>query len=330
MRAVGVKTPGDVSQLQIQEVPEPQLRPGCLRIAVKAAGLNRADLLQRRGLYPPPAGESEILGLECSGEVLEVSSGVASSVGRSYQKGDRVMALLAGGGYAEQVVVPASHVMPMAGHLSFTQAAAIPEAFLTAQEALFSLGKLASKQSVLIHAAAGGVGSAAVQLASAQGSHIFATAGSRKKLQLASQLGAHRVINYRTENFAEVIQEQTQGSGVSVILDFVGATHFKSHRKALGYGGRWVVIGVLGGSRVELNFAQLLSQRWQILGLVMRSRRDAEKAALIEHFRTTWLPLFESKRLKPVLDREYRFEDVALAHQRMEDNANLGKIVLTL
>lgn len=238
------------------------------------------------------------------------------------------MALLPGGGYAEQVVVPAAHIMPIPEGLSFAQAAAIPEAFLTAQEALFSLGNLKSQETVLIHAAGGGVGSAAVQLAKQQGAHIVATASRPEKLKLAQKFGAKRVVNYRSENFATACMEETGGQGVSLIIDFVGAAHASLHQKSLGLRGRWIVVGVLGGARVELNFAQLLSKRWELRGLVMRSRTDEEKAAIVQNFTKHWLGHFASKKLVPVLDKEFALEDVALAQQRMEDNANLGKVIL--
>jgi tumor protein p53-inducible protein 3 len=323
MKAVVISELGGPEVLKIEEVPEPQLLSHQVMIDVYATALNRADLLQRRGKYPPPKGESDIMGLECAGVVSACGSDVDPS-----HVGKRVMTLLAGGGYAERVAVDAQMLMPIPSNLDFTQAAAIPEAFLTAQEALFTLGQLAPLERVLIHAAGGGVGSAAIQLARTQSATIFATAGSAEKLALAQSLGAKHVINYKTESFPTVVAQETARAGVNVILDFIGGTLWEQHATCLAPGGRCVVIGVMGGAQASVNFGALLFKRLQILGLVMRSRDIADKISMTRRFTRQYLPLLESGHLQPIVDRIFEFEDVSAAHQRMEDNLNRGKIVL--
>src|SRR5215467_4286655 len=224
MKAIVVTEPGGPESLKLAEVPDPAARPGTAVIHVRATALNRADLLQRRGLYPPPRGETDILGLECSGEIESVGEGVSS-----LRVGDRVMALLPGGGYAERVVVPEKMAIPMPAHMTFEEAAAIPEAFLTAREALFTLGQTQADDTILVHAAAGGVGSSAVQLARQAGARVIATAGSAEKLARVSELGAHHVVNYRTEDFATVAMSASKGRGVDVVLDFIGASYWPKH-----------------------------------------------------------------------------------------------------
>ena len=242
--------------------------------------------------------------------------------------GERVMVLLAGGGYAERVVVPEALAMKIPSALSFEQAAAIPEAFLTAREALLVSGQLASGESVLIHAAAGGVGSAAVQMARAAGARVFATAGGDRKCAWLRTLGTDVVIDYKSTPFAPVIAAETAGHGVDVILDFVGAAYAEQHAACLAVRGRQVLLGVLGGANATVNFAQLLSKRQTLTGLVMRTRSVTEKIALTRAFSRTHLPLFDDGRLKPLVDSVFSLSDVARAHEHMESNQNLGKIVL--
>jgi tumor protein p53-inducible protein 3 len=323
MLAIVVSAPGGPETLELREVADPPLGEGQVLVQVKATALNRADLLQRRGLYPPPKGETDILGLECSGVVAEVGPNTAS-----VKPGQRVMALLPGGGYAEKVVIPERMAIPMPDAMSFEEAAAIPEAFLTAREALFTLGHLEPGQLVLVHAAAGGVGSAAVQLAAVHGAHVFATAGSDDKLAHVAKLGADTRVNYKTQDFAEVVEEKTRGRGVDVVLDFIGGAYWDKHARCMATGGRCVVIGVLGGPSAEVNLARLLMKRHQILGLVMRSRPVADKIAITQKFIRESLPLFADGRLRPVIDSVLPLADARQAHERMERNANVGKIVL--
>jgi tumor protein p53-inducible protein 3 len=325
MKAIIITTPGGPEVLELADVPEPTLRPGSVLVRVRATALNRADLLQRRGFYPPPRGESEILGMECSGEIVAVGDGASS-----LRPGDRVMALLPGGGYAEKVVVPEKMAIPMPTGMTFEEAAAIPEAFLTAREALFTLGRTRADDVVLIHAAAGGVGSAAVQLARQAGARVIATAGSAEKLAKASELGAHVVVNYRTEDFVEAAKTASSGRGVDVILDFIGASYWPKHASCLAVGGRCIIIGVLGGTSADVNLVQVLQRRLQILGLVMRSRDVSEKIAITQAFVRESLPLFASGALHPVVDSVFPLAEARKAHERMETNENLGKIVLSI
>lgn len=323
MKAIVVTEPGGPETLALREVPAPEPGPGELLIDVHATALNRADLLQRRGLYPPPPGVTEILGLECSGVVAAHGPG-----GSPIEIGRRVMALLPGGGYAEQVVIPSRMAIPVPERIDMVQAAAIPEAFLTAREALFTLGRIQPGEHVLIHAAAGGVGSAAVQLAHRHGATVIATAGRADKRERARELGADVVVNYKSEDFVEIAKATTQGKGVDVVLDFVGGSYWEKHAACLAVGGRVVVIGLLGGMTAEVNFAKLLQRRQQLLGLVMRSRPGTDKVAITQGFVRESLPLFADGRLVPVIDSVFPLAEVQKAHERMEENANIGKIVL--
>jgi len=325
MKAIVVSEPGGPENLKLAEVPDPELRAGAALVRVRATALNRADLLQRRGMYPPPSGESEILGMECAGEVMAVGEGVTS-----LRAGERVMALLPGGGYAEQVVIPEKMAIPLPAKMSFEEGAAVPEAFLTAREALFTLGRTRVDDVVLVHAAGSGVGSAAVQLAREAGARVLATAGSAEKLARIGELGAHVLVNYRTEDFAAVAMEQSAGKGVNVVLDFIGASYWPKHAACLAVGGRCVCIGVLGGASAEVNLAQVLRRRLQILGLVMRARDLSDKVAITQAFIRETLPLFERGSLRPVIDRVFSLADAAKAHERMESNENFGKIVLSV
>jgi tumor protein p53-inducible protein 3 len=324
MKAVRVSEPGGPEKLQLEDVPDP--RPGESEIAleVHASALNRADLLQRRGLYPPPPGTTDILGMECAGVVSELGPGCVGT----FALGERVMALLGGGGYAERVVIPEAMAMKIPSALSFEAAAAIPEAFLTAREALVVAGRITARESVLVHAAAGGVGSAAVQLAHALGARVFATAGGEAKCQWVRALGADAVIDYKSQDFAAVIAQETSGRGVDVILDFVGAAYAAQHAACLAQQGRHVLLGVLGGAQTSINLGQLMSKRQTLVGLTMRGRSVLEKIELTRAFVRTTLPLFADGRVKPLVDSVFSLTDVARAHERMEANQNLGKIVL--
>jgi tumor protein p53-inducible protein 3 len=324
VKAVRVLEPGGPEKLKLLDVDPPEPGAGEVAIDVHAAGINRADLLQRRGLYPPPPGVTDILGMECAGEVSALGPGCVGALGL----GARVMALLGGGGYAERVVVPEAMAMKIPDQLSFEAAAAIPEAFLTAREALVVVGRVQARESVLIHAAAGGVGSAAVQLGHALGARVFATAGGSAKCEFVQSLGADFAIDYKSEDFAAVIARETAGHGVDVILDFVGAAYAEKHAAILAMRGRHVLIGTLSGAQVSLNLGRLLSKRQTLVGFNMRGRSAQEKIELTRAFVRTTLPLFDDGRLKPLLDSVFSLAEVAKAHERMEANENLGKIVL--
>jgi len=323
MRAVLVRDPGGAGELEIARVPRPEPGPGEVGIEIEATALNRADLLQRRGLYPPPPGASEVLGLECSGRVTAVGTGV-----RRLRVGERVMALLPGGGYAEHAVAPEDLVMRVPERLSFEQAAAVPEVFLTASEVLFRVGATREGEWVLIHAAAGGVGSAAVQLARAEGARVIATAGSAEKVEHVRALGADVVVAYRAEDFAERALEVTGGRGVDVVVDFVGRAYADRHVRVLAEAGRWIVVGFLSGARAEIDLEPVLRRRLTIAGFALRSRSAEDKAAIVQRFEDRFRLRLESGRIRPIIDRVYPLEAVAEAHARMENNENLGKIIL--
>jgi tumor protein p53-inducible protein 3 len=324
MKAIVITEPGGPENLALRDVPDPLVGENQILVDIRATALNRADLLQRRGVYPPPKGESEILGLECAGVVAETGPGVSA-----VKRGDRVMALLAGGGYAEKVVIHERMAIPIPEGLSFEEAAAIPEAFLTAREALFTLGQLAPGAHVLVHAAAGGVGSAGVQLAREHGAKVIATAGDPGKLEHVAKLGAHTLVNYKTQDFVAEAKRATGGAGVDVVLDFIGGAYWEKHAQCLAIGGRCVVIGLLGGTTAEVNLGLLLMKRHQILGLVMRSQPLNNKIAITARFIRESLPLFSERRLVPVIDQVFPLAEATAAHERMEQNKNVGKIVLS-
>lgn len=307
--------------LYLGDAPEPQLNSGDLLVRVHATALNRADLLQRRGGYEPPSGASPILGLELAGEVVQAADG--------WRAGDRVMAVVTGGGYAEYAAVPASVAMPIPDTLTYEAAAAVPEAFLTAYLNLFTLGKLQGHDSVLIHAGGSGIGTAAIQLARAVGArHIFTTAGSPEKLARCQQLGASVVINYKAESFLERVREVTENEGVNVILDFIGAPYWNDNLAALAYGGRLMLIGFLGGASGDINLGALMSKNLTVTSTTLRRTPIWKKAELVEAFTSFGLPRFESGELQPVIDRVFPLAQAEEAHAYMQTNANFGKIVL--
>lgn len=297
-----------------------------LLVKVEATALNRADLLQKKGNYPVPEGASPILGLEMAGIVEEIGSST-----NRFDVGDHVMGLLPGGGYAEYCVIKENHAMPVPGSLSFEEAAAIPEVFLTAFQGLFWLGELFEDETVLIHAGASGVGSAAIQLAAqTSGSTIVTTASTEEKLELCKKLGANIVINYKEKDFADVIEEAHGSSPVDVILDFVGAPYWHQNIRLLAMDGRLVHLGLLGGAETEnLDLGRILRKRLTIRGSTLRNRPDEYKALLTSEFSDHFLEKFEDGTLRPVIDSVYEWEEAEEAHQRMSNNMNAGKIILT-
>jgi putative PIG3 family NAD(P)H quinone oxidoreductase len=324
MQAVVFDKPGGPEELRISEVPDPVPGDHEVVIDVHATALNRADLLQRRGRYAPPPGATEILGLECAGVVREVGPHVGST-----RIGDRVMALLPGGGYAERAVAHERACLPIPQRLSFEQAAAVPEAFLAAAESLFHVGRAAPGERVLIHAAGSGVGTAAIQLAREAGLKVIGTT-SHPKLERVRELGAERVVARENENFATAVDEWSGGRGVDVILDLVGAAYAERNQLCLGPRGRHVVVGLVGGTKAEFDFARLLRNRQALLGFVMRAQTAEEKAGIVERFRARWCTYLEQGKLRPIVDSVVPLADVARAHSRMEANENFGKIVLSL
>lgn len=323
MKAIIFAEPGGPDVLKLADVPEPKPTAEQLLVRVRVTGVNRADLLQRKGRYPPPPGESEILGLELAGEVEAVG---ASAQG--FAPGDRVFALVSGGGYAEKAVVDARLAMRIPERWGFADAAAVPEAFLTAQETLFTLGGLRSGETVLLHAAGSGVGTAGVQMARQAGARVLVTAGTEEKLRMALRLGAGAACNYKEKDFASWVLEVTHGQGVELILDPVGAAYWDRNVRCLKDGGRLVLLGLLGGSRVEVDLWTLLSKRITILGTVLRSQPLEEKIAITRRFQDRWLPLLASGVLRPVIDSVFPLAKAADAHRHMEASRNIGKIVL--
>jgi len=323
MRAVRVSKEGDPEHMTIGEVPLPSPGPNEVRVQVHATALNRADTFQRRGHYPPPEGASPILGLEMAGVVEETGERVID-----WHEGDRVFSLLSGGGYAEQVVVHKDLLMAMPPGLSMRDAAAIPEVFLTAYQALHWLGALQRDHNVLIHAGASGVGTAAIQLTKEAGAHPYITA-SAPKHEVCRDLGAEATIDYESEDFADRIAEITGGDGVNIVLDFIGAPYFHPNVDVLATDGRIVQLATLGGSTVEeVNLRALMAKRAQLLTSTLRDRSRDYKVQLTQEFASDMLPKFVDGALRPVIDSTYDWTDVADAHRRMENNENAGKIVL--
>ncbi len=325
MLAVRIREPGGVEALELVEVPAPRIRPDQILVRNYATALNRDDLLQRRGAYPAPPGESAIPGLEFAGEVAEVGARV-----RGFRIGDRVFGLVGGGACAEFVAVDPALALPISDRMSFEAAAAIPEAFSTANESLFTVAGLKRGEVVLIHAGASGVGSAAIQLARARGAKVLATVGSQGKADRCRELGASVVVRDREEDFAEFALAETDGRGVDVILDLVGATYWDRNLESIAPGGRWILVGLMGGSRVAVDLSRLLAKRLRIAGVSLRFLPLEEKAAAVERLRRDVLPLLERGEVQPVIDSVWPIEEVREAHARMEANLNVGKIVLRL
>lgn len=320
MRAILFDAPGEPEVLYYGDAPDPVAGPDELLIRVRATAANRADLLQRRGAYAPPPGASPILGLELAGEVI-VPAG-------PWRAGDRVMAVVTGGGYAELAAVPVGMAMPIPDNLSFEQAAAIPEAFLTAFLNLFTLGRLQTGETVLIHAGASGVGSAAIQLARAAGARVFTTAGSAEKLALCRELGAEAAINYHEESFAGRVLDMTGRQGVNLVLDFVGAPYWQQNMAALALDGRLQLIGFLGGSAGQLDLGPIMAKRLTVTGTTLRRTPLNQKTALTAEFVVFALDRLARGELRPVIDTIYPLHAAAEAHRAMEANRNAGKLVL--
>ena len=310
--------------LSWDEVPTPQPGPGQVRIRVRATAINRADLLQRRGLYPVPPGASEILGLEAAGHIDLLGEGVAG-----WQVGDAVCVLLEGGGYAEHVVVDASMLLPVPSGLTVEQAAALPEVFYTAYLNLYMEGRLANGESALIHAGASGVGTAALQLCRAFGNPAYATA-SADKLDACRQWGATEAFDRTNDSFRERIRELRGRAGVDVILDMVGGGYLADNIDTVGVGGRIVLIGLMGGAKDEIPLNRLLMKRVSLIGSVLRSRGRADKEVITAELRERVWPLFETGALQPVIETSFPIEQVEQAHELIASNTTVGKVLLTI
>jgi len=323
MKAVIITSYGAPEVLQLQEVPNPIPQPNEVVIEVVTTALNRADLLQRMGRYNPPAGAPVYPGLEVAGRII-----ARGEHPTRYQIGDRVMALLAGGGYAEQVAVDEGTVMPIPAKLSFQEAAALPEAWLTAYSNMIEIGRLQAGEKVLIHAGASGIGTAAIQLAKWAGATVFTTA-SAGKLEALHRLGADHTIDYRSEKFSERILDITKGYGVDLIIDFIGAPYWEQNLRVLALWGRLVFVGLMGGNTVEANLSTLMAKKLSLHGSTLRDRTLAQKASLVTELSRKVLPEFETGRFHPVLDeRTFTLDEIADAHRYMESNQNVGKIVI--
>ncbi|AMA71844.1 NAD(P)H-quinone oxidoreductase [Aneurinibacillus thermoaerophilus] len=313
-------------RLYIGEAEDPVPKEDELLVSVYATALNRADLVQKRGLYPPPPGTTDILGLEMAGVVEKVGKHVTG-----WKPGDRVCSLLPGGGYAEKVVIPAEMAIRIPDSFSFEEAAAIPEVFLTAYLNLFWLGGLKAGHTVLIHAGASGVGTAAIQLVREAGAISIVTAGTETKRTTCLELGASLALDYKAGPFAPAVKEATNGKGVNIILDFIGAPYWEQNLSSLAIDGRLIIIGIMGGSKVPaLDLGQLLRRRLQVIGTALRSRSVADKIALTKEFTSFAMPRFQDGRLKPIIDSVWDWEQAQEAHEYMESNKNTGKIVLQI
>jgi putative PIG3 family NAD(P)H quinone oxidoreductase len=323
VRAVVFDRPGDESVLRVGEAPAPAPGPRQILVRVAATAVNRADLLQRRGSYPPPPGESEILGLECAGTVEAAGPGATR-----FRPGDRVMALLAGGGYAELVACDERVALPVPPALGLEEAAAVPEVFLTVWLTVFTLGGARAGDSLLVHGGGSGVGTAAIQLGAAQGLPVLCTAGTDAKAQRCRDLGAAEAFNYKTEDFAARVVALTEGRGVDLVLDSIGGPYLAGNLRSLAVGGRLVVIGAMGGKEAPLDLGLLVRKRLQVIGSTLRNRPLEEKAALCADFERRALPDFARGRCRPVVDRVLPLEQVAEAHRVVAASEHFGKVVL--
>ncbi|HEX8736412.1 MAG TPA: NAD(P)H-quinone oxidoreductase [Pyrinomonadaceae bacterium] len=326
MKAVYVREFGGVENLEIREVEKPPKAAGKeVLVNVKASALNRADLLQRRGFYPAPPGFPErILGLEFAGEVAETGENVSE-----LKTGDRVFGITAGGAQAELLLTDESLLARIPENLSFVEAAAVPEAFITAHDACFTSGELKAGETLLIHAVGSGVGLAALQLAKARNIKTIGTSRTPDKLEKCVEFGLDEAIPVAEEaNFAEIIKEKNQGKGVDVILDLVGAKYLQANLESLNLKGRLILVGTTGGARAELNYALVMSKRLKIIGTVLRSRPAAEKAEATRKFAAEVVPLLAGGKIQPNIDKVFTLEQIREAHEYLESNASFGKVVL--
>lgn len=325
MRAITIPSPGGPEVLVPADVASPDLAADEVLIDVAAAGVNRADVLQRQGHYPPPPGASELPGLEVSGVVAAVGHEV-----RHWEAGDLVCALLAGGGYAEQVAVPEGQVLPVPPGVDLVEAAALPEVACTVWSNLVLEAGLREGETVLVHGGSSGIGTMAIQVARALGARVAVTAGSERKLQACRKLGAHIAIAYQEQDFVEALREATDGSGADVILDVVGAAYLDRNLRALAPDGRLIVIGLQGGTRAELDLGRLLRTRSRVIATSLRSRPVAGKSAIVTAVRDKVWPLVAAGRVRPVVHARYPLAEAARAHRDLEQGEHIGKLLLTL
>jgi putative PIG3 family NAD(P)H quinone oxidoreductase len=326
MTFIDLPTHGEPEAMVLAKGPLPELHPGHLLVRVEAAGINRPDVLQRKGNYPAPPGASPILGLEVAGEVVAIGDGA-----EGFSLGDKVTALANGGGYAEYCTVPATQALRWPNGYDAARAAALPETFFTVWANVFQMADLVEGESILIHGGSSGIGTTAIQLAGAFGAQVYATAGSAAKCEACTSLGAARAINYRDEDFKEVILQETGGRGVDVILDMIGASYFGRNLECLAPDGRLSIIAFLGGAKVEnASLAPILSKRLRVMGSALRPRTAIEKEAIRDDLEDNVWPLLDEGTVAPVMSAVLPFANVADAHRLMEESGHIGKIVLTL
>lgn len=325
MRAITVPTPGGPEALVVSAVPTPEPRAGEVLVRVVAAGVNRADSMQRQGHYPPPPGESEVPGLEVSGVVEALGEGVDG-----WSVGDEACALLAGGGYAEHVRVPAGQLLPVPAGVSLEDAAALPEVACTVWSNVFLTANLQPGEVFLVHGGSSGIGTMAIQLAKAVGARVAVTAGSAAKLDACRELGADVLVSYRDEDFVERVREATDGHGADVVLDNMGAKYLGRNVDVLAPNGRLVVIGLQGGRVGELDLGKLLAKRGAVIATSLRARPHAEKAAIVAAVREHVWPLVEDGTVRPIVHSRHPLESAADAHRELEESGHIGKILLTV
>ena len=323
MRVVEVTEPGPPGVLRTAARPTPSPGPGEVLIHVAAAGVNRADTMQREGRYPPPPGASDVPGLEVSGTVAAAGEGVTD-----LSAGDEVCALLAGGGYAEYCLAPAVQCLPIPARVSLVEAAALPEAYATVWTNVIDRGRLKEGETLLVHGGSSGIGTAAIQLARRFGARVFATAGTPAKCAACVDLGAERGIDYRAEDFAAALREATGGRGVDLVLDVVGGAYLERNVASLAVEGRLVIIGLMEGARAELDLARLMSRRLTVTGSTLRARAVEEKAAIVAALRARVWPRFAAGELRPVVHASYPLAAAAEAHRVMESSVHVGKLLL--
>ena len=325
MTAIAIREPGGPDVLVASEQPLPSPGEGEILVKVIAAGVNRPDVMQRQGHYPPPKGATEIPGLEIAGEVVELGRGT-----KRRKQGDKVMALVVGGGYAEYCLAFETHALPVPANLSMVEAAAIPETFFTVWHNVFERGKLAAGETLLVHGGSSGIGTTAIQLAKALGARVVTTAGTPEKCEACRKLGADLAIDYKTEDFVALTKQATQGRGADLILDMVGGDYVGRNYEAAAVEGRIVQIAFLASSRVTLDLMRLMLKRLTHTGSTLRARAVADKAAIARAVENNVLPLIASGRVKPLIDSTFPLAQASAAHARMESGQHIGKIVLTL
>jgi putative PIG3 family NAD(P)H quinone oxidoreductase len=324
MTAIGIKAPGGPEALVLEERPVPTPGEGELLIRVRAAGVNRPDVMQRKGLYPPPPGASDIPGLEIAGEIAALGPGI-----KRWKEGDRVMALVSGGGYAEYCLAYASHTLAVSA-LPLEEAAAVPETFFTVWHNVFERGGLKSGETFLVHGGSSGIGTTAIQLAKQFGATVFATAGSDEKCEACRKLGADLAINYKSEDFVAACKKATDGKGVDLVLDMVGGDYIERNYEAAAVEGRIVQIAFQGGPKSTVNFMRMMLKRLHHTGSTLRSRSVADKGAIARAVEEKVLPLLANGKVKPLLYKTFPLKDAAAAHSLMESSRHIGKIVLTV